>query len=128
MGDFPHDIGLAIWVNDGDLLVFEAQEAIGRKSIWIVSSDGGEPRRIHSFSSDQVTSGIGLSHDRRWVAYVDRAADGYYQVFRIPLTGGAPEQLTIDPSNKTQPTYSPIGDRIAFAVFSYHSHFWRIDP
>ena len=128
MVDFPHDVGLAVWGNGGDLLVFEAQEAIGRKSIWSVDRDGGVPRRIHSFSSDQVTSGIGVSHDRRWVAYVDRASDGYYQIFRIPLSGGAPEQLTHDPSNKTQPTYSPAGDRIAFTVFSYRSHFWRIDP
>ena len=128
VGDFPYDVGIAEWANDGDVIVFEAAEAIGRKSIWSVSSDGGSPRRIHSFASDQVTSGIGVSHDRRWVAYVDRASDGYYQIFRVPLGGGAPEQLTHDPSNKTQPSYSPTGDRIAFTVFSYHAHFWRIDP
>ena len=128
MGEFPYDVGLAEWGNEGDLLVFEAAEAIGRKSIWSVGTGGGEPRRIHSFGSDQVTSGIGVSHDRRWVAYVDRASDGYYQIFRVPLAGGFPEQLTHDPSNKTQPSYSPVGDRIAFSVFSYHAHFWRIQP
>ena len=128
MGDFAYDVGLAEWGNDGDLLVVEAAEAIGRKSIWSVDSDGGTPRRIHSFGSDQVTSGIGVSHDRRWVAYVDLAPDGYYQIFRVPVAGGAPEQLTHDPSNKTQPAYSPIGDRIAFTVFSYRAHLWRIDP
>ena len=25
-------------------------------------------------------------------------------------------------------SWSPLGDRIAFTVFSYRAHFWRIHP
>ena len=128
MGDFPYDIVLADWGDEGSTLVFEAAEAIGQKSLWTVPRTGGTPRRIHTFTSDQITSGIGVSHDGQWVAYVDRASDGFYQIFRVPVTGGAPEQLTHDPSNKTQPSYSPTGDRVAFTVFNYEVHFWRMDP
>ena len=46
----------------------------------------------------------------------------------MPIAGGAAEQLTHDPSHKTQPSYSPTGDRIAFTVFNYVVHFWRVDP
>lgn len=128
MGDFPHDVVLAEWGDEGETLVFEAAEAVGRKSIWSVPRSGGMPTRIHGFASDQVTSGIGVSHDRRFVAYVDRASDGFYQIFRVPISGGTPEQLTHDPSHKTQPSYSPTGDRIAFTVFSYVVHFWQVHP
>ena len=38
------------------------------------------------------------------------------------------EQVTSDPTHKTQPAWSPLGDRIAFTVFSYRAHFWRIHP
>ena len=37
-------------------------------------------------------------------------------------------QVTSDPTSKTQPVRSPLGDRIAFTVFSYRAHFWRIHP
>jgi Tol biopolymer transport system component len=57
---------------------------------------------------------------------VGPAADGYFQVFRVPVTGGAPEQLTRDPSNKTQPAWSPDGSRLAYTVWSYTSTFWMI--
>ena len=39
-----------------------------------------------------------------------------------------PEQISSDPTHKTQPAWSPLGDRIAFTVFSYRAHFWRIHP
>jgi hypothetical protein len=32
--------------------------------------------------------------------------------------------VTTDPSNKTQPAFSPNGSRIAFTVWSYDVTFW----
>jgi Tol biopolymer transport system component len=55
------------------------------------------------------------------------ARDGFYQVFRIPATGDAlPVQLTTDPSNKTQPAWSPDGERVAFTVWAYDATFWSL--
>ena len=39
---------------------------MGRKSLWTVSREGGEPARFHEFGSDQIHSGIGVSPDGRW--------------------------------------------------------------
>ncbi len=125
---FEHDVIHGEWADDGETLVFEAAEAIGRKSLWTVPRTGGVPVRFHAYGSDQVHSGIGVSPDGRWAAYVDRAEDGFFQVFRVPVGGGAPEQLTFDPSHKTQPAYAPTGDRIAFTVFDYRVLFWKIGP
>ena len=102
--------------------------AEGKTSLWTVSREGGEPARFHEFGSDQIHSGIGVSPDGRWAAYIGRAGDGFFQVFRVPLDGGDPEQVTSDPTHKTQPAWSPLGDRIAFTIFSYRAHFWRIHP
>ena len=43
-------------------------------------------------------------------------------MFRVPLGGGDPEQVTSDPTHKTQPASLPLGDRIAFTVFSHRAH------
>lgn len=128
LDDFEHEIIHAEWADGGETLVFEAVEAFGRKSLWRVSREGGRPVRFHEYGSDQIHSGIGVSPDGRWAAYVDRGPGGYLQIFRVPVGGGAPEQLTFDPTHKTQPAYAPTGERIAFTVFSYRSHFWRIRP
>ena len=58
-------------------------------------------------------------------AFIAPAPDGFFQVFRLPLAGGAPAAVTTDPSHKTQPAWSPDGRQIAFTVWSYESQFWR---
>lgn len=126
--DFPYDVIHGEWADSGEALVFEAAEALGRKSLWTIPRSGGVPIRFHTFTSDQVHSGISVSPDGRWAAYVDRADDGHFQIFRVPVGGGTAEQVTYDPSDKTQPAYAPTGDRIAFTVFDYRTHFWQIEP
>ena len=116
------------WADQGETLVFETASAIGEKAVWRVPRDGGAPARIHSYGSDQVHSGISVSPDSRWIAFVDRAPDGFFQIFRVPMTSGAAEQLTADPTHKTQPAFGPRGERIAFTVFDYRVHFWRVRP
>jgi Tol biopolymer transport system component len=125
---FEHEIIHGEWADEGETLVFEAVEAFGQKSLWRVSRQAGAPARFHEYGSDQIHSGIGVSPDGRWAAYVDRGPGGYLQIFRVPVGGGPSEQLTFDPTHKTQPAYAPTGDRIAFTVFSYRSHFWRVRP
>ena len=125
---FAEDVIQAEWADAGETLLFESAAAVGQKSLWTVPRTGGTPTRFHEFGSDQIHSGIGVSPDGRWAAYIDRADDGFFQVFRVPVGGGDAEQVTADPTHKTQPAWSPLGDRIAFTVFSYRAHFWRIQP
>ena len=35
--------------------------------------------------------------------------DGFFQIFRVPLGEGEPEQVTSDPTHKTEPAWSPLG-------------------
>jgi Tol biopolymer transport system component len=122
------DISMAEWSPDSQQLVFESDVGSGTKGIYVVSASGGTPTRIHEFESEQMWSGISVSPDFEWVAYIAPGDHGRFQVWRVPIAGGEPEQLTFDPTDKAHPSYSPDGNQIAFTVFNYEVVFWLIEP
>lgn len=116
------------WLPDGRRLVFEGATEYGKKALYVVPLAGDRPIPFHEFKSDQLDSGISVSADGRWIAFVAPDRNGHLQVFRSPASGGAPEQLTFDPTDKTQPAYDPTGRWIAFTVFTYQAQFWLLEP
>jgi Tol biopolymer transport system component len=125
--DFEGEVSYAEWIGGGDEIALEVSLGPGRKGIYRVGREGGRPRRVHEFECEERTSAISVAPDSRWIAYVAPGPDGYQQVFRIPSSGGKPELLTFDPSNKTHPAYSPDGSRVAFTVFRYEAQFWVLE-
>ena len=81
---------------------------------------------MRRFASEHDAPGLAASPDGRHVAFIERARDGFFQVFRMPVAGGNPIQVTSDPSHKTQPAWSPDGTQIAFTVWNYDAQFWRL--
>ena len=116
----------AEWMPDGKRVAFVAREAGGRHVIGIVPVAGGAATIVHRVETEHDFSGLTVSPDGKYLGYVGPAPDGYYQVFRVGSGGGTPEQITRDPSNKTQPAWSPDGARLAFTVWDYTSTFWMI--
>jgi Tol biopolymer transport system component len=125
--DFEGEVSHAEWIEGSEEVVLEVLLAPGRKGIYRVGREGGRPRLLHEFSCEERTSAISTSPDGKWIAFVAPATSGYQQVFRVPPGGGAPQQLTFDPSNKTHPAYSPDGTRIAFTVWQYEAQFWILE-
>jgi Tol biopolymer transport system component len=122
VGDVMH----AEWMPDGQRIAFVARDGPGRHVLAIVGADGGSPEIVHRLKSEHDFPGLTVSPDGRHLAFVGPAADGFYQVFRVPVAGGTVEQITLDPSNKTQPAWSPDGLRLAYTVWSYTSTFWLL--
>lgn len=119
------EVSHAEWLPDSAHVAVLAKEAPGRHVIFTVARDGGNARVVHRLATEHDAPGLTVSPDGRDVAFIAPAPDGFFQVFRLPLTGGTPVAVTRDPSNKTQPAWSPDGRRIAFTVWSYDAQFWR---
>ncbi len=125
--DFSGEITHAEWAGGSDRIVFQAFRDNNQQTIYVVPRTGGHPASIINFKSEQHVAGFGVSPDGAWIAYVAPASEGYLQLFRIRMAAKNPEQaeqLTFDPSNKTQPSYSPDGARIALTVWNYDAEFW----
>jgi Tol biopolymer transport system component len=126
--DFQGAATHAEWAPKGDDVYFEAYLGPGREAIYRVGREGGRPRLIHDFESEERISGIAAAPDGDWIAYAAPGPSGYQQIYRVPSSGGRPEPVTSDPSNKTHPSYSPDGQRIAFTVWRYEAMFFLLTP
>ena len=120
------DVFHAEWIDGGETIAAIGKEAPGRHVIFTVARGGGAVKVIHKFESEHDFPGLGVSPDGRQLAFIAPAPDGFFQVFRIRFPGGTPIQVTSDPTNKTQPAWSPDGLHIAFTVWNYEAQFWRL--
>lgn len=125
---FPGVVDEVAWAGSADSLAFDASEGPGRRALYVVAREGGRPRLVHRFTSEQDYSGLGVAPDFGWLAFIAPGPKGRFQVFRVPAAGGRPAQVTTDPTDKTQPAVSPDGRSIAFTVVSYRTLFWLMGP
>lgn len=116
------------WMSDSKTLAIEYVVNPELKEIHLVPIDGKPGKKIHSFKSDQLYSGIALSYDQKWIAYIAPDTKGNFQVWKVSIDGKEVKQLTFDATDKAHPSSSPTYNIFAFTVFNYESIFWMIKP
>ncbi len=107
-----HGISLSV---DGRLLAYSSYTQ--RANIWSVPIPEGRIASVRD--AEQVTFGsekiekLAVSWDGSWLAY-DSDRNGQADVWKVPLAGGTPEQLTGGPNNKFVNDWSPDGREIVY--------------
>jgi Tol biopolymer transport system component len=119
----PQDLYQFAWVEDPQISPDGAWVAFVKltvdklhnnyhRAIWLVPTDGGEPR--------QFTSGTHQDHSPRWspdgrqIAFVSTRSGDKSQVYLIGLNGGEARKLTDMRQGATDPAWSPDGAQVAF--------------
>jgi serine/threonine protein kinase len=99
--------------SDGRYLVFDQQirAANGSRNIWRADASGGNLKQLSNGKLDQWPV---CSPDARWVYYLGGGAE---YLMRVPIDGGASQQVTESPAN--QFGFSPDGATLAFITVDH---------
>lgn len=101
------------WIAFNEPLTDKQAEEKWNQSIYIVSSDGGKPKKIVEINRDErnVNYRISLSPEGKKLAYTS-IEDNKQHIQIISVEGGNPKQLT--ETQAREPVYSPDGKMIAY--------------
>ncbi len=104
---------------DGTRLAYDVYSS--RSNIWSVPIPTGGVTTIDGATQltfgSQVIESMSVSPDGKWLLY-DSNLRGNADIYRIPIGGGDPEQLTSSAADEFAPSLSPDGTEVAY-------HSWR---
>lgn len=103
------------------------------RSLQVVSTAGGEPREVYRFAKDEgiTPTGLGWSADGRYLFFAKGQGvspeEQQTTLWRVPVTGGAPEEtgLTMDRVGDIRP--HPDGQRISFTSGRNGADVWVME-
>lgn len=105
---------------DGTRLAYSVYTS--RANVWAlpIPTDGpiSADRATQITTGNQTVESMALSPDGGWL-YFDSDRSGNADIYRMPLRGGEPEQLTTSPADDFGPDVSPDGRWVAFHALRF---------
>ncbi len=113
------------WSPDGSQLVYASdQNGVGKPQLYIISRDGGTPRRISSRGTENVAPDWGRNG---LIACASRSG-GQYMIAVIQPSSGQTVYLNCDGADYEDPSWAPDGRHIVAArTSSYQSSLYLLD-
>lgn len=118
--------------NDGRQAAFVRFFKESPGSLQVLSTTGGEPREVYRFAKGESTSSLGWSADGRYLFFTKVREDASMEeqqmpIWRLPVTGGAPEEtgLTMDLIRDIRS--HPDGQRISFTSGRGSAEVWVME-
>lgn len=100
------------WSPDGRRISFFATTGLaGKYAVYVVGAEGGRPSRLTRSEGD-LEALPAWSNDGRWI-YVTSARSGGLQIWKVPVNGGEPIQLTRN--GGAEASESPDGRTVYYA-------------
>jgi len=99
------------WFPDSERLISTTNQG-GKVGMSIISASNGEAHRVEigdDFSGDYYTS---VSPDGKWILFDARKNGSGFQVWKVSVHGGVPEQMT--QNGGMMPSWSPDGNKFAY--------------
>jgi Tol biopolymer transport system component/DNA-binding SARP family transcriptional activator len=119
-------VGSPRWSPDGRLIAFKDHEGV-----WIVSGEGGEPRRVLGYGSPDEPRAETLQwgRDGKTIYYKAFDAAGRSVIAAVPASGGTARDIVAfdDPLRQsTRPEFATDGQRFYFTIGNRVSDVWEM--
>jgi Tol biopolymer transport system component len=108
---------------DGNQLAFIRSRIPGIEDVYVLSAEGGEPRRI-TFDNRDVT-GVGWSPDGASLVFSSNRA-GTYSMWKSPLAGGEPQWIAGGGMKLKHPAVARQKDVVAYENWVYEINIWQV--
>ena len=108
---------------DSEMLAFTRLSSPGVTDLYIQPIDDGEARRL-TFDKTPVWGSTWAGDGKSLVIASHRGGD--VGLWRIPVSGGTPERLSVGSSSAFFPVISPRGDKLAYTTGALHTNIWRL--
>ncbi|MGH9770065.1 MAG: TolB family protein [Blastocatellia bacterium] len=108
---------------DGKLLAFVRVISAVVGEVYLVSADGGEPKRL-TFDGAGA-SNLAWTPNGREIVFSSRHG-GRSRLFRIPVGGGAPQWLAATGGEAQYPAFSREGNRLAWRQSADNADIFRL--
>ncbi|MEP6507915.1 MAG: hypothetical protein ABJC63_06770 [Gemmatimonadales bacterium] len=98
---------------EGKTLAYSVFNTVANVFAAPISGDIENPRMRQVTTGNQTVESASISADGKWLAY-DSNINGNQDIFKMPVGGGEPLQLTHNNIDNFAPSWSPDGRQIAF--------------